>query len=347
MNRLKEAFQKNQLPIAYTGVTIGVMVISFAIMFTGRFFLRSIGFVEAIPKIWQFISLAFLAVVIGAVVAASFSRIPLKPLRKIAEAADRLAAGDFSTRINLKMGGELQELNTSFNNMANELEQSQMLRSDFINNFSHEFKTPITSIRGFAKMMREHELTREETEEYLDIIIAESDRLIDLSANVLNLSKIESTTLLTNSGRFNLSEQMRRVIVLLENRWEEKNIFVNLDCSEIYIKGNEEMLRQVWINLIDNAIKFANRDSKINISILQSAGYTTVTIADRGEIIAPEILGRIFDKFYQGDTSHGTKGNGLGLAVAAKIVSLHKGSISVVRSDEEETSFEVKLSNNA
>ena len=347
MNRLKEAFQKNQLPIAYTGVTIGVMVISFAIMFTGRFFLRSIGFVEAIPKIWQFISLAFLAVVIGAVVAASFSRIPLKPLRKIAEAADRLAAGDFSTRINLKMGGELQELNTSFNNMANELEQSQMLRSDFINNFSHEFKTPITSIRGFAKMMREHELTREETEEYLDIIIAESDRLIDLSANVLNLSKIESTTLLTNSGRFNLSEEMRRVIVLLENRWEEKNIFVNLDCSEIYIKGNEEMLRQVWINLIDNAIKFANRDSKINISILQSAGYTTVTIADRGEIIAPEILGRIFDKFYQGDTSHGTKGNGLGLAVAAKIVSLHKGSISVVRSDEEETSFEVKLSNNA
>lgn len=343
MNKLKEIFQKYQLPIAYTGVTTGVMIISFAIMFAGRFLLRSIGFVDAIPRLWQFISLAFLAVVIGAVVAAVFSRIPLKPLRKIAEAADRLAAGDFSARINLKMGGELQELNTSFNNMANELEQSQMLRSDFINNFSHEFKTPITSIRGFAKMIRQHSLSREETDEYLDIIIAESDRLVDLSANVLNLSKVENQTILTNSARFNLSEQMRRVIVLLENRWEEKNLFINLNCAEVYIDGNEEMLKQVWINLIDNAIKFADTNSEINITIQQRAEYVSVTVADRGEIIKPEISGRIFDKFYQGDTSHGVKGNGLGLAVAAKIVELHKGSIDVVRSDEEQTAFEVRL----
>lgn len=343
MNRLKEIFQKHQLPLAYTGVTIGVMIISFAIMFVGRFLLRSIGFIEDIPRLWQLISLAFLAVVIGAAVAAAFSRIPLKPLRKIAEAADRLAAGDFSARINLKMGGELQELNTSFNNMANELEQSQMLRSDFINNFSHEFKTPITSIRGFAKMIREHNLSREETDEYLDIIIAESDRLVDLSANVLNLSKVENQTILTNTAEFNLSEQMRRVIVLLENRWEEKNLFINLNCSEVYINGNEEMLKQVWINLIDNAIKFADKDSEINITILQGAKFVSVTVSDRGEVIVPEVLGRIFDKFYQGDTSHGVKGNGLGLAVAAKIVDLHKGSISVIRSDEEQTAFEVRL----
>lgn len=343
MNRLKEIFQKHQLPLAYTGVTIGVMIISFAIMFVGRFLLRSIGFIEDIPRLWQLISLAFLAVVIGAAVAAAFSRIPLKPLRKIAEAADRLAAGDFSARINLKMGGELQELNTSFNNMANELEQSQMLRSDFINNFSHEFKTPITSIRGFAKMIREHNLSREETDEYLDIIIAESDRLVDLSANVLNLSKVENQTILTNAAEFNLSEQMRRVIVLLENRWEEKNLFINLNCNEVYINGNEEMLRQVWINLIDNAIKFADRGSEITVTILEEQEYAAVRITDRGEIIKPETLGRIFDKFYQGDTSHGVKGNGLGLAVAAKIVDLHKGSISVIRSDEEQTAFEVRL----
>lgn len=343
MNRLKEIFQKHQLPLAYTGVTIGVMIISFAIMFVGRFLLRSIGFIEDIPRLWQLISLAFLAVVIGAAVAAAFSRIPLKPLRKIAEAADRLAAGDFSARINLKMGGELQELNTSFNNMANELEQSQMLRSDFINNFSHEFKTPVTSIRGFAKMIREHNLSREETDEYLDIIIAESDRLVDLSANVLNLSKVENQTILTNAAEFNVSEQMRRVIVLLENRWEEKNLFINLNCNEVYINGNEEMLRQVWINLIDNAIKFADRGSEITVTILEEQEYAAVRITDRGEIIKPETLGRIFDKFYQGDTSHGAKGNGLGLAVAAKIVALHKGSISVVRSDEEQTTFEVRL----
>lgn len=343
MNRLKETFQKHQLPLAYTGVTIGVMIISFAIMFVGRFFLKSAGFMDAIPRPWQFLSLAFLAVVIGAAVAASFSRIPLKPLRKIAEAADRLAAGDFTARINLKMGGELQELNTSFNNMASELENSQMLRSDFINNFSHEFKTPITSIRGFAKMIREHNLSREETDEYLDIIIAESDRLVDLSANVLNLSKVESQTILTNTARFNLSEQLRRVIVLLETRWEEKNLFINLNCDEIYINGNEEMLKQVWINLIDNAIKFSDEGSEINITIQQRKEYTAVTVTDTGEVISPEALGRIFDKFYQGDKSHGVKGNGLGLTVAARIVELHKGSITVVCSDQNKTSFEVRL----
>ena len=131
--------------------------------------------------------------------------------------------------------------------------------------------------------------------------------------------------------------------MLLENRWEEKNLFINLNCNEVYINGNEEMLRQVWINLIDNAIKFADKDSEINITILQEAKFVSVTVSDRGEVIAPEVLGRIFDKFYQGDTSHGVKGNGLGLAVAAKIVDLHKGSISVIRSDEEQTAFEVRL----
>ena len=131
--------------------------------------------------------------------------------------------------------------------------------------------------------------------------------------------------------------------MLLENRWEEKNLVINLNCREVYTDGNEEMLKQVWINLIDNAIKFADAGSEINITILQSTDYVSVTVADRGEIIAPEISGRIFDKFYQGDTSHGVKGNGLGLAVAAKIVGLHKGSISLVRSDENQTAFEVRL----
>lgn len=343
MNKLRDLFARYQLPIAYTGMTIGVMVVTIVIMFAGRIFLKKAGLINTISRPWQLVAMAVIVIVIGAVVAAVFSRIPLKPLRKIAEASDRLAAGDFSARINLKMGGELQELNISFNNMANELEQSQMLRSDFINNFSHEFKTPITSIRGFAEMIRAHNLTREETDEYLDIIIAESDRLIDLSTNVLNLSKVENCTILTNTSEFNLSEQLRRVIVLLESRWEEKNIFINLNCGEIYVNGNEEMLNQVWINLIDNAIKFSPVDREVSISIRQGTGFVSVVITNYGEMISKEALGRIFDKFYQGDTSHSGTGNGLGLAVAQKIVDLHKGSISVINSDEKQTSFEVRL----
>ena len=180
-------------------------------------------------------------------------------------------------------------------------------------------------------MIREHNLSREETDEYLDIIIAESDRLVDLSANVLNLSKVENQTILTNTAEFNLSEQLRRVIVLLENRWEEKNLFINLNCSEVYINGNEEMLKQVWINLIDNAVKFSFPNTNIDIKMWYDSKKAYFSVGNYGNGIAKEELPHIFDRFYKTDSSRTNRssGAGLGLSFVKKIMLLHQQSVWV------------------
>lgn len=286
---------------------------------------------------------AVVSILFGTIISIIFSKIPLSPIREIIYAADRLAEGDFSVRVKLKGPQEIQKLNTSFNHMAEELESIEILRSDFINNFSHEFKTPIVSMRGFAKMLKYNDLTKEESDEYLDIIISESDRLAELATNVLNLSKIENQIIVTDKVRYNVSEQIRRVVVLLEKRWMEKKLEISFDCDEIFLYGNEELLKQVWINLIDNAIKFSGLNSTIEIQIIQNQKNVIVTISDQGNGMSEDTKKRIFDKFYQGDTSHATKGNGLGLTIAKKIVELHDGKIQILKSDQSGTTFEVIL----
>lgn len=289
------------------------------------------------------ISFAVACIVVGTIISAIFSRVPLKPIREIILATDKLAAGDFSARINLTGPGELVNLNKSFNHMAEALGSVELLRADFVNNFSHEFKTPIVSISGFAKILKWQILTEEERGEYLDIIISESDRLAALATNILNLSQIENQIILSDVARFNITEQIRRVIALLENRWGEKHIEPVFDVDEFYISGNEEMLNQVWINILDNAIKFSPEYSQITIQIGQLNGKIKVSISDEGEGISENAIKHIFDKFYQSDTSHATKGNGLGLTLARRIVELHKGTIMVERTGEIGTTFTVDL----
>lgn len=225
--------------------------------------------------------------------------------------------------------------------MAREIGSVEMLRSDFVNNFSHEFKTPIVSVRGFAKALKWDNLSEEERDEYLDIIISESERLADLSTNVLYLSKIEQQAILTDKHRFNLSEQMRLVIALLDKKLSGKDIQIYFDCGEFSLVSNEEMLRQVWINLIDNAIKFSPAHGVIEIQITQVNGKTSVSVSNQGEKIPPETAAHIFEKFYQGDASHTTKGNGLGLAIVKRIIQLHGGMVSLKQSEPDRIVFEV------
>ncbi|MBR1390310.1 MAG: HAMP domain-containing histidine kinase [Lachnospiraceae bacterium] len=284
------------------------------------------------------------SLMIGTILAFMFSSKPLKPLREIMIATDKIADGDYSVRINLKGPAEFRQLSDKFNHMAEEIEGVEMLRSDFVGNFSHEFKTPIVSIRGFAKALKWEDLTDEERNEYLDIIINESERLSDLSANVLYLSKIEKQAILTDKSTFNVSEQIRLVVALLDKKISNKHLNILFDSKEFYIEGNEEMLKQVWINLLDNAIKFSPENGDIEIRIKQNESQLSVKITNEGEEIGPEAKAHIFDKFYQGDTSHSTAGNGLGLAIVKKILDLHEGKVSVLSSDKSST-FEVKLNN--
>ena len=285
---------------------------------------------------------ALASIGIGTVLSVVFSKLPLRPLREIMRATDSIAAGDYSVRIDLKGPEDFRELSSKFNHMAEQLGSVEMLRSDFVNNFSHEFKTPIVSIRGFANALKWDDLADTERSEYLDIIISESDRLADLSTNVLYLSKIETQPVLTGKKPLNVTEQFRLVIALMDKKFTAKDIEVTLDGEECYADANEEMLKQVWINLLDNAIKFSPEGGTISIRLKKSADHLSVKISDQGPGIPPEAKARIFDKFYQSDASHATAGNGLGLAIVKKIVDLHKGNVSVLSSDKGST-FEVSL----
>lgn len=265
--------------------------------------------------------------IIGAVVSAFSSKLILKNIREFIEGTEKLSRGDFSVRINIKHPSEFKILSENFNLMAKELGGIEVLRTDFINNFSHEFKTPIISIKGFAEILKDDNLPRDERNEYLDIIIEESKRLTTLSNNVLNLSKIENVAILKDTKVFNIGEQLRQAILILHSKFENKNIFLDINIGDYNINGSKEMLNQVWINLLDNAVKFNRENGIISIALKKKEDNIIITISDNGIGISKEALPKVFDKFYQGDTSHSTLGNGLGLAMVKKIIELHNGTI--------------------
>jgi signal transduction histidine kinase len=278
--------------------------------------------------IWALASLA-----VGIVTAALVSHIPLRPLQRLMEGLNRLAQGDYSVRMRKRHSSIGNKLSESFNALASELENTEMLRADFVNNFSHEFKTPIVSILGFAKLLKRKDLPPEKRDEYLGIILSEATRLTDMADNVLNLAKIEKQNILTEIAEFNLSEQLRTCMLLLEKKWEQKSLGIDFDEYEYHCTGNEELLKQVWINLLDNAVKFTPEGGRIKVSIRKEAEGIAVSFASPGEMIAEETRKRIFEKFYQGDSSHATEGTGLGLAIVRKIVELHRGEITVAYED--------------
>ena len=290
-----------------------------------------------------FASFGLVSLILGAVTSSLTSRKTTKPFTKISEALDEISKGNYDVELNLKGPDDLKEISSKFNNMTKELKSVEMLRSDFINTFSHEFKTPIVSIRGFAKLLKKNNLSSEEKEKYLNIIIDESERLSELATNVLSLSKIEQQSILTNKTRFNVSEEIRLVISLLSNKLTKKNIDISLDCEEVFIFANEELLKQVWINLLDNAIKFSPEYGNIAISIRQSHNEYLFRFSNQGEPLSEETKLHIFDKFYQGEKSRSIKGNGLGLTIAKKIVELHNGYISIEKSDTDSTVFLVSI----
>ena len=289
---------------------------------------------------------AVLSIPIGLLVAVAVSKFPLKPIRDLIDGMDSLASGDFKTRVRvgkiMRRYPAFVEVSDSFNKMAEELESTEMLRSDFINNFSHEFKTPIVSIAGFAKLLKRENLTQEQQQEYLSIIEEESMRLSYMATNVLSLTKVENQTILTDVTEFNLSEQIRSCILMLERKWDSKNLDLQLEFGEHQVQANEEQLKQVWINLLDNAIKFTPDGHTVQVRVSENEESLMVAIMNTGSEISPEDQKKIFHKFYQADQSHATQGNGVGLAVVKRIVQLHGGEISV-SSENEVTVFTVKL----
>ena len=289
---------------------------------------------EMVPLIWTTCAVMVgVSLPVGGLFAVFMSKMPLRPIREMMDGMDKLAGGDFHTRV---MPGRimsnypaLMALAGSFNKMAEQLDHTEVLRSDFINNFSHEFKTPIVSIAGFAKLLRRGNLSAAQQQEYLAIIEEESLRLSAMATNVLNLSKIENQTILTDAAAYNLSEQLRSCVLLLEDEWIRKDLALDLEFEEYEVRANEELMRQVFINLIDNAVKFSPQGGTVRVEIRREARNTLVRISNTGPEILLEDREKIFRKFYQGDESHASAGNGIGLAIVKRVVELHNGSVGV------------------
>ena len=254
-----------------------------------------------------------------------------------------VAEGDFSRRLDPKKGGPLEAAYEDFNKMSQELQSIQTLRDDFINHFSHEFKTPITAVKGFAELLREPETTPEEREQYLQIIIDESSRLADLANNTLLLTKLESQQFIAEKRRYSLDEQIKRCAILLSPAWEKKEISFTANLEPAEYDGNEELMRHVWLNLLSNAVKYTPEGGEIAVTLQPSREELTVTVADTGIGMPPEVRAHIFDKYYQGSPNSGGRGLGLGLSIALRIVELCGGNIQVDSVEDQGSTFTVRL----
>lgn len=282
------------------------------------------------------------SILIGLGLAFILGRIIFKPMTIIADGLSSLSEGDFSKRIHIGGYDSMESLSESFNKLATELEKTEILRNDFVNEFSHEMKTPIVSISGLIALLKDESLPVDKRKQYIEIIDKEVTRLTEMTSNALYLSKIEAQEILTNKTSYNLSEQIRECILLLERKWTRKGLTPVLEFDEHTITANEDMLKQVFVNLIDNAIKFSDENTEFMISIDKAEQYTLVNVSNYGIEIPESEQNAIFGKFYQCDKSRSTDGNGIGLSIVKNIVTLHDGTVSVT-SENGMTTFTVSL----
>lgn len=269
------------------------------------------------------------SVIIGMLLAYLLSRIILDPVNEIIDGMEHLSEGEFSTRIDLGKYEAMRNISDSFNKLARELESMEIMRSDFINDFTHELKTPIVSISALISLMKNENLSEEKRKHYLEVMDSEAKRLTEMTTNTLYLSRLETQEILTNKTEFNVSEQMRNAVLLLERKWDKKNISFLIDIPEIVILANEDMMMQVWVNLIDNAIKFSECGSVITLFADASDGVFSAGVENSGAEISESDRKLIFNKFYQCDKSRTTEGNGIGLSIVKHIITLHSGNITV------------------
>ena len=321
---------------------LGVIVTSAII--TAAIYLFLLFFGLLVNPVFRVVAMPMVLALCIVMLYAGMSWGKLKPMNDLVQAMRAVSKGDFNVRVDAKdVPGDMGELVNSFNDMAQELGGLELFRKDFINNFSHEFKTPIVSIRGFAKQLERDDLTDEQRREYLDIIVSESDRLANMASNVLLLSKLENQTIVTDKATFALDEQLRRAILLLEKQWSEKEIDLDVDLEELEFFGNEEMLNHVWVNLLGNAVKFSPRGGTLAVRLRREGDVAVASVRDEGPGMDGDTRRRVFEKFFQGDTAHAAEGNGLGLSLVKRIVDLCGGTLEVESEPGKGSTFTVRL----
>jgi len=261
----------------------------------------------------------------------------------LVESLDKVAGGDYSVKIEVKRGDTFASVYENFNKMTRELSSVKTLREDFVHELSHEIKTPLASIHGFAKLLSEGGVSEDEQKKLLQIIADEAVRVRKLADGVLTLSKLENQQLVSENKNFRLDLQVTDCIIMLERDWESKNIDISSELEPVSIEGDSGMLTQVWLNLLSNAIKFTPEGGKIEIKLRRENGFAAVTVKDNGAGVAEEDIPHLFDKYYRAPTAESTDGNGLGLTICKRICTLAGGRITVTSKRGEGSVFKVLL----
>ena len=321
------------------------MTISSLVTMLVYFLIRQTGWVRPfiITRLMSPIWMVCISSFFGTLVAGWFCKYYLGPIIQLSQAAKLVAKGDFTVRLPEESQDEMNELIHSFNSMTKDLGSIEMFRTDFINSFSHEFKTPIVSIRGFARQLQRDDLTEEQRREYATIIADESQRLVDLATKILMLSKLDNQQIVTEKSDFRLDEQLRTCILLMEKQWSSKKLSLDIELEDVQCRANAEMLSQAWVNLLSNAIKFTPTGGSIGIYLRKEDNSAIVQIRDSGIGMSKDVQAHIFEKFYQGDASHYPEGNGLGLPMVKRIIDLSDGTIQVESEEGKGSTFTITL----
>lgn len=322
-------------------VTIEIEICILAALGIDALLNRFIPLPFEVPLILELISVSLL---VGILVTIQLSRYFFNPIKKLGEAMGKVADGDFTVELNSRSTAkEIQEIFTGFNLMTHELRTTEILQLDFVSSASHEFKTPISAIEGYATLLRSSEDLTAEQRECVEKIIFNTKRLSSLTSSILLLSKLENQEIPTNRSKFLVDEQLRQSIVALETQWERKNIELDVDLCEAEYYGNELLMRHVWDNLISNAVKFSPENGIVRIHLAKKLGRIIFTVEDEGPGIPEESLRHVFDKFYQADSVHKQEGSGLGLALVEKILKLEKGAVTAENRENGGCRFTVTL----
>lgn len=289
--------------------------------------------------------LFLISLFIGTIISTLGAKKITMPIRELEKAMSQIAKGNFDIQVSPVKNGELNEFVSNFNLMVRELKSNETLKTDFISNVSHEFKTPLSVIQAYSKSLRRSDLDNDTRKHYEEVLDSNIKKLTNLTSNILSLSKLENQEIVLNKTEFYLDEQIRQSILFLEPEWQKKDIEFDLKLPKTTYYGSQELLDQVWQNLISNAIKFSHTQGKITISIQSNDEHHIISITDNGIGMDDETQKRIFDKFYQGDNSHSSEGNGLGLALVSRILNICDGKISVSSKKDKGSTFIVTLNN--
>lgn len=290
------------------------------------------------------LSFGIISIIIGTFLARIIGGRTMGAVHNISEASKRVAKGDFEVQLDENVPiEEIRVMARNFNLMVRELNNTEMLRSDFVENVSHEFKTPLSSIEGYVTLLQNKNLSDEKREEYTQKILANTKRLSSLTGNILLLSRLENQEIEIKKESYSLDEQLRQTVLLSQDAWADKEIELDIDLEAVNYEGNSELLSHVWQNIFGNAVKFTPQGGTIGVYLSKTEKGVCVKIKDNGIGMDSDTLQRIYEKFYQGEKSRSSSGNGLGMTLAKRVVDLHGGEIKVASEEGKGSEFIIIL----